>query len=990
MATLKVKDSFLAKYKKLEDALKVAKDGDIIDCAEGSYRLPSLSHIPDVTINAKNSFIDIYMPKEHDGLLKGVDHLKRNLTINNARLRIADNTFVLNGVGALTLNCCALPPTIFHIKGVTLNIINPKYVNIYGTEAKEWLPLFINAQRSRVNVKEASRLSIQLRAEYDSKFRFSNSYVQLGKITESSDQFESFQFIDSSKQSIQQKLSECSRDCSFQALFLSGRSLVDFTGSTLYMPLDNSMVIDGASELVMDGLRFINDKHGSLTPPAYSISVFEGSKVRVNGQFQDTLPYGDIDDIIKAKRCGDLSEKVFMSMAKSVTIKVQMDEDVLFKSFNVEFNPYVVSFSSKRLRDDGYWSKIRPVFNMDQVLGNKRGKSVYTAVPRDHMHYDRYKTKPTAQRQPIPQSQSVPVTPRQPNTSAFLPAANATPRVQEKSKAEGSEALNQLHQMVGLSSVKEEIKKLIAFLDIEKSKKAYGLSSSGKQAVHTLFLGNPGTGKTTAARLYGQILKDIGFLDKGHVVEVSRQNLVAKHVGHTAKETQEQIDKAIGGVLFIDEAYTLAQSGDSFGQEAIDTLLKAMEDHRDKFVVVAAGYTQNMRKFIDSNPGLKSRFTRQFIFEDYNEEELWQIFTGLTSQSMNSMSAKAVELIKRELHNLYVNRDEDFGNARTVRAFYENISTNLANRLSEMSPASYTREILTHIEAKDVEQAMTTAAHTKQDYSIETVLEEINKLTGMATVKAELNSLFNVIKTIKAREKLGLKAPSMPTLHCVFSGNPGTGKTTVARLIGKAYHTMGMLSRGHVVEVDRADLVGQYIGSTAKMTKAKFNDAKGGVLFIDEAYTLSVQGSSNDFGKEAIDTLLKEMEDNRSDIVVIAAGYPNEMKEFLNANPGLKSRFANNIVFDDYSVKELWEIFKSMMIVEGYTFGKETANKIAETIKNMVQHKDANFGNAREVRKLTEAIIKTHSNRVMLLPDDQINAELLQTLTVEDVDNAIK
>ena len=175
MATLKVKDSFLAKYKKLEDALKVAKDGDIINCAEGIYRLPSLSHIPNVTINAKNSFIDIHVPKEYDGLLKGIDHLKRNLTINNAKLRITENTFAISGKGSLTLNGCALPPTIFHIKGVTLNIINPKHLNIYGTEAKEWLPLFISAQRSKVNIKEASRLSIQLRAEHNSKFRFSNS-----------------------------------------------------------------------------------------------------------------------------------------------------------------------------------------------------------------------------------------------------------------------------------------------------------------------------------------------------------------------------------------------------------------------------------------------------------------------------------------------------------------------------------------------------------------------------------------------------------------------------------------------------------------------------------------------------------------------------------------------------------------------------------------------------------------------------------------------
>ncbi|MBQ9905551.1 MAG: AAA family ATPase [Oscillospiraceae bacterium] len=550
------------------------------------------------------------------------------------------------------------------------------------------------------------------------------------------------------------------------------------------------------------------------------------------------------------------------------------------------------------------------------------------------------------------------------------------------------ELLSQLEGMTGLQSVKEQVRGIVRHEKLQRMKAEIGLEESGHGTLHMLFTGNAGTGKTTVARILGKIYKRLGVLPKGQLIECSRKDLISNIYGATDKQVSAKVKEAMGGILFIDEAYSLCRDdNDTYGKEAIETLLKEIEDHRDSFMVILAGYGPEMDKFLDKNQGLRSRIPTVIDFADYTLDEMVQIFKDITKANKMLLDVGTDEAIRTLIDSRA--KKKDFGNARGVRNVFEEVRRAQEARIAEIAEqnaGSLSTNDFLIIKKEDFER-LAGAAEKQKTKSVQDYLDDLNALTGLASVKEQVSRIVATVQVNQAMKAAGMPTQGFGTLHMVFKGNAGTGKTTVARIIGNIYRELGVLSNGQLIECDRSSLVAEYVGQTTAKTKAKIEEALGGILFIDEAYAL-MQCGENDFGKEAITELVADIENYRHDLCVIIAGYSQEMDRFLQVNQGLSSRFPNEIIFEDYTPEEMLSILHGMVKAKGMVL-EDGCDPLLRTL--IAQRAEAaDFGNARGIRNLVEQLISRRNLRIapllsdMSMSPEQRN-EMLLTVRLQDI-----
>ena len=541
---------------------------------------------------------------------------------------------------------------------------------------------------------------------------------------------------------------------------------------------------------------------------------------------------------------------------------------------------------------------------------------------------------------------------------------------------EDERALHQLNELIGLESVKMRVNDYYQFFNYQKLRTEKGFQTKDEVSLNMILTGNPGTGKTTIARLFSGMYYEVGVLPRKEVIEVDRSQLVGAYVGQTEENVRTAVEKALGGVLFIDEAYNLkreGQTGNDYGQVAIDTLVSLMtsKEYGGKFAVILAGYPEEMRLFLDSNPGLRSRFpmSNLLTLPDYTNEELILIGERFAAQNDYILTDEGKIALEDRIEKERV--DDTFGNARTVRNIILDAIFNKGAHHQSNQDDIFAFSLL------DKEDFNKVAMEEKVEHSM-----KLDQLVGLENVKEEVQSIVSFVKMQNIRRNHGL--PIVPIqLHSVFTGNPGTGKTTVAKIYAELLKECGLLKRGHLIVTSRADFVAGYVGQTALKTKRKIREALGGVLFIDEAYSLLGQ-TAGDFGKEVIDTLVDEMTKHNENLVVILAGYSNEMEKLLESNPGLKSRFKKFIEFKDYSSIEILQIMKLYSKQFDFYLTQEaedfTVTKLGETPVE---------GNGRFATNLVNEAIQAQAQRLMG-KNEPISSKEATIIEKNDIEIALK
>ena len=511
----------------------------------------------------------------------------------------------------------------------------------------------------------------------------------------------------------------------------------------------------------------------------------------------------------------------------------------------------------------------------------------------------------------------------------------------EKAAESKADLLKELDDMIGLDNVKREIGDIVR--EAERD-----ISAASERAYHMFFLGNPGTGKTVVANIVAKLFWAMELRTSKKVVTIAIQDIVSQYnEGDTLQKMKSKVAEAMGGVLFIDEAYMFAES--DWGRKAFQTLLTEMENNRKNLTVILAGYEDRLQKLKDINPGIDSRIPYRLKFDDYSKEEKLRIFKAMLAGEDRKSDVER-ELAPGVEEKLLRVLDGCDGNGRGVRNVLEKTLKNLGS-------------------GTVIQEEHVIDPHVTHPDKAAEVLSEIDRdFIGMAGMKERLRKYFRSVEWEQGRnQKLGLARRGGHAYRIRFTGPPGTGKTSIARYMGKFFHAMGICETDQCVECGATSLKGAYIGHAQQAVNNLFHENRGKVIFIDEIYSLyNPQARQDDsFSREVIDTLVRCLTaEEYQGTVLIVAGYKDKVDQFMQANPGLASRIPDEIVFENYTPEDCVKIFRSVAEKDSYVLPTECEEPLRRYFTDYMERAGDDFGNARDVKVIYSDVISRMSDRL--------------------------